>query len=179
MSRFPLDLDSVDKLPLWGQALFAARMARRVALWLPLSLGPARDRLAEGAGTIMQCASTGRFGDDHRAIQQAANALRDDPALGAAASTLYYAADSAYAAHDSGDFGAAETACTSSAKLAIGSAAYSRDLNAIQVQVFAASDLDQLLFACGEFRLGKYDVISADVLGRLLPINPPGERDRT
>ena len=168
MPRFPFDLDAIDALPLWGQALLAARMARRVAQALPAV--PAADWLVASSGVIATCCSTGVFGDDEQYLQQRANALRGDARVAAAAGALYYAADSAFAAHDSGDFGAAEAACTNSAKLSIRAAAESRELNATQIQIFAASDLDQLTFACGEFRLGRYDVMTSDVLGRLVPV---------
>lgn len=174
------EVDTYGDLPLWAQVLMASRLVRRAALWLPDDVPEeTRQTLLAACDAMDRCAIAGEWLKAERAVvEQAANM---DPVADAcgAVSAMYYAADATHAAHDSLDFSAAESACTSSAGKAMAEAGKSTGLNPLQVRIFAAADVDLLRFACKEAGVGRYDGLGNGVMERLCPVYPPDERDRT
>lgn len=170
------ELDQIKDLPFWAQVLIASRMARRAALWLPANVPQAtRDSLVAACDALDRFAQAGtRTSEDTTTIKNA-DAIPDNAIIHAAAETLRWASDAAMAAHDTQDFGAADAACINSAKQAMNWAMQSPGLNPLQVRVFAAADLDTLRFACKESRVGRYDPLGKDVMGRIAPVYPPNE----
>jgi hypothetical protein len=170
-------LERIEQLPLWAQVLIASRAARRAALSLPEST-PAhiRSALAEACDQLDTSAKRGDFTAEARRAGKRASAIRATRATEHAIESLRAAADAALAANDSLDFSAAERACTTSTFAAIARAAESPGLSPLQMRIFAASDLDQLRFACGESRIGRYDGLGLHVLSRMAPVHPPRQR---
>jgi hypothetical protein len=173
-----LDQDGYKALPLWAQVLLAARATRRAVLWMPASVSASvREKLIAGCDALDRSAEAGsRSREDKRVLDRAA-AVQPCIYSHGAATAMYYAVDSAHAAEDSLDFSAAESACTGSAGRAIAAASESRGLNPLQVQIFVSADLDLLTFTCKEARVGRYDGLGQQVMGRLVPVYPPDTRD--
>jgi len=164
MSR--LDWDALSSLPLWGQALAAARAGGRLA-----AASEALDAdLRVAAKRVMGLAESGTWTEDDSTLQARLRELaeRGD----GLAACLYYAADACHAAYDSGDFSAAESACERSARSGLETAVRHGLPSPLSLHVIIAADIDQIAFACQEFSLGRYDRISRDVLSRLLPVWP-------
>ena len=173
------EVDTYGELPLWAQVLLASRLVRRAALWLPDDLpAETRQTLLAACDAMDRCAIAGECLKAERAvIEKAANMQPVADACGAV-NAVYYAADAAHAAHDSLDFSAAESACTSSAGKAMAEAGKSTGLNPLQVRIFAAADVDLLRFACKEAGVGRYGGLGTAVMERLCPVYPPDERDK-
>lgn len=173
------EVDTYGELPLWAQVLLASRLTRRAALWMPEDVpDETRQTLLKACDAIDRCAIAGDWLKAERAvIEKAANMQPVADACGAV-NAVYYTADAAHAAHDSLDFSAAESACTSSAGKAMAEAGKSTGLNPLQVRIFAAADVDLLRFACKEAGVGRYDGLGTAVMGRLCPVYPPDPRDR-
>lgn len=164
-------------MPLWAQVLLASRMARRAALMLPRDV-PEEHRavLLAGCEALDRCCEAGeRPGSELPAIARARD-LRTTGATGLAAEVFRSAADAAHAAQDSLDFSAAEAACQGSVERAVEGAGRTPGLNPLQARILAASDVDVLAFNCREFRVGRYDGVGREVMLRLHPVHPPGER---
>lgn len=144
-------------LPLWAQVLLAGRMARRAA----------DHPVLERVGDVFPAGCTGAAEPGwHRALLEEVRTLPASPARASAEAAL----DSAYAADDSLDFSAAESACTTSAQRAVDEAGGGPKLNALQAAILAGSDLDLLAFAFAEADADRYDPLPASVLGRLTPV---------
>lgn len=169
------ELDEIPKLPLWAQVLIAARMARRAVLLLPKSFGAGdRKALLDLCDAIGEAAESGEY--RHKMMTPLAaklDAMRRGPA-GEAAEAVYWALDAAGAAHGAQSF-PVDATCVRDVQNAIASASRAKELSPLQVRLFAAADLDSLRFACGEARVGFYDALGVDVIGRLAPVDPPDE----
>jgi hypothetical protein len=141
-------------LPLWAQVLLAARAVRRAALTLPADeQGP----LLEGCDRLVEAAREGTL----------ERGYRYEGGSGSVDLALEAAVDAAHAAEASLDFSAAETACLTSTTRALAYAAQSAAT--LQAAILVASDVDLLQFATDEFRIGRYDPLTPDVLARLTP----------
>lgn len=179
MSARIFETDLYRELPLWAQVLMASRLVRRAALWLPDDVPEQTRRLLlEGCDAMDRCAIAGERLKAEQAVIEKAAGIQPVADACAAVNAMYYAADATHAAHDSLDFSAAESACTSSVGKAMAEVEKSRGLNPLQVRIFAASEVDQLRFACKEAGVGKYDRLGTEVMQRLCPVHPPDERDR-
>lgn len=170
------ELDEISKLPLFAQALIASRMARRAIFHLPKEFpAEVRSAMLGVCDALDEIAESGSCPENKfSALGAAINGLRGGKA-GEAAEALYWAWDSAGAAHASNDF-PVDATCIRDAQNAIASASRARGLSPLQVRIFAAADLDQLRFACGEAHIGFYDALGASVMGRMAPVYPPDER---
>lgn len=96
-------------------------------------------------------------------------------AAGEAAEALYWAVDAVASADAANDF-PIDATCIRDAENALASASRAEGLSPLQVRTYAASDLDQLRFACGEAGIGFYDALGGHVMGRMAPVYPPDER---
>lgn len=167
------ELDTIGKEPLWAQVLMASRIVRRAALSMREMLPP--DELAtclEGCDLLDQVAFDGRLNDRLPAMKRAAKAS-GIPAAAELREALAWAVDSADAAESSGDFFAAERACTNSFNQAIAHASHVPTMTPLQVRVYLAGDFEQIRFACKEGRVGRYDGLGKYVFERLAPVYPP------
>lgn len=116
-------------------------------------------------------ARRGEFRDKKMKPMAAAIAgLRGGPA-GQAAEALYWAYDAAGAAIGALDF-PVDATCMSDVRNAIAAASRAHGLSPLQVGIFAAVDLDQLRFACGEAQINFYDALGPEVMSRLAPVWP-------
>lgn len=171
------EIDAIKDLPLWGQVYIASRMIRRALYVLPASAPETLRKTYEaGCDAIDRCAEAGEWLKSEKPAIKRAGDCKPIRATSQIASAFHYVADATHAAHDSLDFSAAETSSVRSSYTAIGLAACSPGLNALQATIFAASDLDQLRFACKEGNVGRYDGLGSHVIGRMAPIHPPREK---
>ena len=170
------ELDEIPKLPLWAQVLIASRMARRAVILLPKSF-EAGDRKAmlDLCDAIDAAAESGEYRQKIMTpLAAKLDAMRSGPA-GEAAEAVYWALDAAGAAHGAQSF-PVDATCVRDVQNAIASASLVEGLSPLQVRIVAAADLDSLRFACGEARVGFYDALGRQVMGRLAPVYPPDER---
>lgn len=170
------ELDAIPTLPLWAQVLIASRMARRAALHLPKSFAD-KDRRSMLAlcDALDEAAATGEYWKDRIGpLAARLEALRGG-AAGEAAEALYWAWDAAGAAHGAQSF-PVDATCVRDVQNAIAAASRSHGLSPLQIRLYAAADLDQIRFACGEAHVGFYDALGPQVMGRLAPVYPPDER---
>lgn len=167
-----LRMDDGTDLPLWAQALMASRLTRRAVLAMvgdnKLAVAD-RDVLIAGCDAIDRCAALGQYREAEGELIRSAVAWVPTRRADSLAQAMYWAADAALAANDASDFSAAETACMNSTKQAIAHAAQSPGMNPLQARMYIAGDIDLLRFACGEFRVGRYDALG-QVMGRLTTI---------
>jgi hypothetical protein len=170
------ELGEIPKLPLYAQALMASRMARRAILHLPRDF-PAEDR----ALMLETCDALDQFCKDGGASMNRMKPLYDrvwsfrGGAAGEAAEALYWAVDATASAEAANDFPVDQT-CVRDVENAFASASRAAGLSPLQVRLYAAADLDQLRFACGEASVNFYDALGAAVFGRLAPVYPPDDR---
>jgi hypothetical protein len=153
--------ERIARLPLWAQVLLAARIAARASEAAPL--GRFCGQLEEGCLGRLEHGWHRTLLEELRAADLPADAEPVRPALDAAL-------DAAFAADEALDFSAAESACTGSVLRSLAAVAASPALNPLQVQILVASDVDLLAFATDEQGIGRYDPLTADVLGRLTPV---------
>lgn len=174
-----LQLDTIDKLPLWAQVLIASRLARRAILALPLDVpASVSEVLIPACDAMDRCAERGEYLADQRPIIAHAANYQPTSATHAVSTALYYAADAAHAAHDSLDFSAAESACESSVAKALAAAAQSPGMSALQAATYVAADLDLLRFNCETFAIRRYHGVGAEVMQRLHPVHPLRDSER-
>lgn len=154
----------------------AARMARRAIFQLPKDF-PENDR----AAMLAVCDALDAFcrdgGASMRKMQRhydKASAFRGG-AAGEAAEALYWAVDATASAEAANDFPVDQT-CIRDSENALAAASRAKGLSALQVRTYAAADLDQLRFACGEAGIGFYDALGTHVMGRMAPVWPPDNR---
>lgn len=169
-SRF-FDLSGIDQLPLWAQVTLAARVARRMTLgWRDLTESQrqpplhACDRMLAAAATGL-CQAEDRaafaFAFDH------ATALKAD----ALALTLFYAGDAALAAMRADETSWGDSTAVASARKALQAACSAAQFGHLQVRIAISADADLLAFACHEQSLGRLDLMTPHVFGRLMPAN--------
>jgi hypothetical protein len=174
------ELEKYKDLPLWAQVLLAARMARRSALALPEADSGVRTALLEGCDALEWCTRNARAplspaaepADVRDRLLRAKRAQPTARSRGAACA-FEAAADAAAAAEASLDFSAAETACSNSAWNAIAHSSAAHGMTPLQTRILLAADFDLLRFSCAESRVGRYDALPSDVLGRLIPARAP------
>lgn len=175
--------DSIRELPLWGRVLCAARAARRYVLALPADRPrEVRALLLSACDAAETCVRAGACGGRERDVMADGQEARGGASVEAAAEIVGWMADAAHAAHDALDFGAAEGACTNSAMNAIvlaGSKAKLVGMTPLQFSILAASDVDQLLFVCGERRVGTYGALDNEVFARITPVHAPDRLEPT
>lgn len=163
-------LDRFAELPVWGQALIASRMARRLLLSDPALLEPARlASLVATCDAMDAAASDGSLGRERKRLVEEAMRWQPNAPLHHVSLSLAAACDAALAANASTDFGAAETACATSSWNAVAHAGDDPRIGALRVRIIVASDIDQVDFTCHEFHITRYDALTNDVLGRLAP----------
>ncbi len=170
------ELDQIPKLPLWAQALIAARMARRAVFHLRKGFPPKdRELMLALCDALDEAAATGEYWERKLGpLAERVKALRGG-AAGEAAEALYWAWDAAGAAHGAQSF-PVDATCIRDVQNAIAAASRAEGLSPLQIRLFAAADLDQIRFACGEAHVGFYDALGPEVMGRLAPVYPPDER---
>ncbi|MEK7265283.1 MAG: hypothetical protein AAB227_04200, partial [Pseudomonadota bacterium] len=66
--------------------------------------------------------------------------------------------------------------CIDDVQKAFAAASAAEGMSPLQIRLYAAADLDQLRFACGEAGIGFYDALGPQVMGRLAPVYPPDAR---
>jgi len=170
------ELGEIPKLPLYAQALMASRMARRAIFNLPKDF-PGKDRasmLAVCDALDDLCRDGGASMNRMKPLYDRVSSLRGG-AAGEAAEALYWAVDATASAEAANDFPVDQT-CIRDVENAFASASRAKGLSALQVRTYAAADLDQLRFACGEASVNFYDALGGAVFGRLAPVYPPDDR---
>ncbi len=178
MPNVLFDLKFYDQLPLWGQVLLASRLLRRAILALPEN-APASTRLAMLAGcdAIDRSACAGEVLHADKAELKRAASFQPTCYTMAVATSMNWAVDAVLAAEDSTSFGAAEAACGRSVGTALMWAMEADGMTALQGRIYAATDLDLIRFACAEFRIGRYDGLTKNVMSRLVPIVAPATNE--
>lgn len=164
-------------LPLFAQALVAARIARRAIL---ATIDSEQDRaLALAVCDALDAAC--RRGDGWKSAEAAherASTIASNRQTSATIECLRMAVDSCGAAHASSDF-PIDATVAASAERAIEAIARDARIGPIQVHIAFAADVDLLAFACEEARINKYDGLAptprpphpvVDVTQRLAPV---------
>ncbi|MCB2097644.1 MAG: hypothetical protein KDE05_08440 [Parvularculaceae bacterium] len=170
------ELDEIVKLPLYAQALLAARMARRAIYQLPEDYpGSERIALLEICDALEAfCRSGGASMNEMRPHYDRVGERRGG-AAGEAAEALYWAVDATASAEAANDFPVDQT-CIRDAQNAFAAASRADGMSPLQVRTLLAGDFDQLRFACGEAGIGFYDALGGHVMGRMAPVYPPDDR---
>lgn len=169
-SRF-LDLSGIDELPLWAQITLLARLARRMTLgWRDLT-DAQRQPMLTACDRMLTAAATGNCKAEDRvafafAFDHATNLKAD-----ALARTLFYAGDATLAAMRADETSWGDSTAVTSTRKALQAALSAAQFGHLQVRIAIAADADLLAFACGEERLGRLDVMTPHVFGRLMPAN--------
>ncbi len=168
------ELNEFATLPLWGQALIAARMVRRgVLAVLPDATPDFRDLALAACATIERSAVKGTLSDDEqRSLRNAMNVRESAEArVAAVACALWWAIDACRAAQGAQD-SPVDSTVTSSSLRAIGELGEDPRISRLQLTVLVASDFDLVRFACSEISAGRYDALTPHVLARLAPVHP-------
>ena len=168
------ELNEFGTLPLWGQALIAARMVRRgVLAVLPDASPDFRDKALVACATIERAAVKGELSEaDERSLKDAMSlSERAEARVSAVAGALWWAIDSCRAARGAHDF-AVDSSVTNSSLRAIGELGEDVRVSRLQLTVLVASDFDLVRFACSEISVGRYDALTPHVLARLAPVHP-------
>lgn len=170
------ELGEISKLPLFAQAFLAARMARRAVFALPEDFAPDdRASMLEICDALDGfCRNGGAAMAKMRPLYDRVNTYRGG-AAGEAAEALYYAVDATASAEAANDFPIDQT-CIRDAECAFAAASRAEGLSPLQVRTLLAGDFDQLRFACSEARIGFYDALGGQVMGRMAPVYPPDRR---
>jgi len=164
--------DLFESLPLWGQALAAARMARRGILTL-VGTTPGQDLTAALAAcdALEQCARDGQGWHARLStFDTGLAALRQRESV-CVLHALRWAIDAAGAAEGAWDFPVDGTV-TISARRAIDALANDPRVGQLQTAILLGGDTDLIRFACDEVNIGTYDALTAHVFGRLPPVHP-------
>lgn len=186
MGLAEMRLEGFEGLPLFAQGLLAVRMAVRGVKGLEGEGGGADAAMVEAArviGTAAEAALTAaervvaqghgtRAGETQRALRAAMDVRYVDwpEETRHTTTALWYAIDALNAAEAAQDF-PVDATVTRSALTALAALHADPALSGLQVAILAGSDLDLLRFACGEARVGRYDALGKDVLGRLGPVH--------
>lgn len=153
-------------LPLFAQALVAARLARRAVLAMA---GPRELAALLAACDVIE--SITRRGDGWDALLPEFAALKGMPRTRsneAALEAVRWAFDSAGAAQGALDF-PVDSVVTHSARRCVQAVCLDPRISAIQIKIIVDADVDQISFACGEVSIGTYDGLTEHIFGRLAP----------
>jgi hypothetical protein len=179
-------LEAVEQfasLPNFAQALVALRMVHRAALAKYPANDSEKELIESALAAAGQCVRDGQGNFRHKALFHRAMALRDlfderRKDRERVRSGLWWAIDATNAAEMANEF-PVDATVTRSARSAIAVLGEDRELSRMQITILLASDIDQILFACGEVdklpskRLAsKYEGVGDHVLGRLAPVHP-------
>lgn len=177
-------LADLGTLPLWAQALIAARLVRRAALAFfdpasPASTTNPTTTITDARATVFStcdaietCAELG--GGVHRfaPLFDRASQLRFEShdAIRTLTQSVFWAVDSTRAADASQEF-PFEATVTRSMLSAIGTLQLEPRLGSLQIIILVAADADQIRFACSEIGIGRFDPLTRHVFGRLAPVH--------
>jgi hypothetical protein len=173
------ELDTIGTLPLFGQALLAARMARRGVLAVLPEATHAGD--AERALMIRACDGMERCAREgsgtHRMKPLFAEAMELRYLGGPLARerdsvrhALWWALDAKRAAEMAQDF-PMDSTVTRSMHGAVSALAEDRRITRLEITILLAGDFDLVRFACGEAGIGRYDGLTGYVMERLTPVH--------
>ena len=173
------ELDTIGTLPLFGQALLAARMARRGVL----AVMPEATHVADAERVLMiracegmeLCAREGTGTHRMKPLFAEAMELRDAAGLqsrerDSVRHALWWAIDATNAAEMAQDFPVDGTV-TRSMHTAVAMLAEDRRITRLELTILLAGDFDLVRFACGEARIGRYDGLTEYVMERLTPVH--------
>lgn len=174
-------MHAFEELPYFAQALVAIRMVRRAVLGKYEQGDAERQRVCDILDIAERCCAAGNI-HPHKPLLKELMSLRDlyDARRSERADirlALWWASDAVLAADASQDF-AIDGTCPRSARSAIATLGEDRELNRVQISILLASDVDQMLFACGEVGklpskniAARYEGVGSHVLGRLAPVH--------
>lgn len=161
---------ALAELPLWAQALLAARQLERARLALaPAIPPPLNTLLARCHDAIGDCARAGSLVARHTALFDSGVAQRYAEAESGPATlrhALYYAIDATRAADAAQDF-PIDATVAHSARHSLAALAAEPRFIALQLGILLAADIDLLRFHCREAGIGRYDALGAAALQRL------------
>lgn len=164
------EVDTFEQLPLWGQALIAARMVRRGALALTAGgRADAHRAILDACDAIERCAIVGDGTHREEDTFQRGKGAKVDRDGRVIIESLRWAIDAAQAAQAANDF-PVDATVGRSARIAIATLKDDWRISAMQLTILMASDIDQVRFACGEARIGTYNGLTNHVIGRLAPV---------
>lgn len=171
MPDFPLPCSTAPttSLPLFGEALIAVRLARRAALSM---LEGDDQRIALTACDVME--DVARRGDGWRSSQLVYDQTQRLPRTRdteAALDAVRWAFDSLGAAQGSLDF-PVDAIVGASAQRCIDAVQADPRVSPMQIAILIHADRDLISFTCAKARIGTYDGLTNDVLGRLTPCHP-------
>lgn len=183
MSRLEM-AGKLGELSNFGQALIAVRMVRRAVLAKYHADDAEGKQILRGCDISEECCSDGNNVHQHKPVLKLLMKLRDLPGGETRGSkewirhAVWWMADSVLAADASQDFAMDGTALRS-AQTSIASLLKDPELNSMQITIMLSSDVDQMLFACGEVGklpaknlAAKYEGVGSHVLSRLAPVHP-------
>lgn len=166
-----LDLDSLNRLPLWGQVLIAARMLKRALLAMSGTMPAAAVLHVQALVDAIEHCSAG--GGPARPCLQAFEAVASAPktcetsALIEAARLAVDAARAAEAAHDFPVDATVTQSCLASLR------ALSADARVLPVQiaVLLGGDIDLVRFVASEAGIDRFAPLGRGFPERLLPVH--------
>ncbi len=167
MAHAIFELEQYRELPLWAQVLMAARLLQRAVKELPPDEAQVARTIAAACDAAVQCAAHGSMPGDLEKALHGGIAFTPTAQTAGLWSGMYFLIDAAAAAQASESFSAADAACSSSVGHCFAHVSDAPEMSPLRVHILLAADLDQLRFACEEFRVGTYDAIPRDVLLRL------------
>lgn len=172
MSMLMNKQEMFEILPLWGQALAAARMARRGILAQVGSIPSEKLAAALAAcDELERCARDGQgWHARHTVFDKGLSALRQRDSV-FVLHALRWAIGAAAAAEGAWDFPVDGTV-TISARRAIEALGNDPRVGTLQTAILLGADADLIAFACDEVGIGQYDALTAQVFGRLTPVHP-------
>lgn len=162
---------ALAELPLWAQVLVALRMTLRLLQGGADTAGGWRAHADAALAATQACIAEGNVDADATRVFDAWSADRPDNGPASLDGALNCVLDAARAAAAALDFAIDDTV-THSALRAISHLAADVRVAPMQLLVSMAADIDQLRFACGEARVGRYDALPKAVFLRLAPAHP-------
>lgn len=174
-----LNLTGLAEAPAWGKVLLAARLVRRAVLALPGVDEEMREQMEAACVALERCARDGGIGPAERAqighgARAAERAGRWSDGVRAGLSA---AIDTAHAAENAAGGSRAGLDCEEGFLRTFRAIKGAAGLNAVQVHLALAADLDLLRFACGEADVGEAaGGLGAQVIGRMFPLHAPEHR---
>ena len=151
----------IESLPIFARVLLASRLARRATLWLA---GGGHEVVR--AGLIASCDAVERcvLGGEAPAFE-----VPDLPYPPGVLTFIVEACEEACAAARDAATGDG-AACSGHVRASLAASLDSKGFNRIQGAIFLAGDLSQIVFACGEMRIGRDQPLTRQVLERLIPV---------
>lgn len=165
-SESPTRTRDLEALPLFGQGLVAARLARRAVLAM---LADKDQQTALAACDALDGVT--RCGDGWRSAQptiEKVQRLRRTRETEAAIEGVRWANDSVGAAEGSLDF-PVDATVAASARRCFNAIADDWRVTALQLAIVMESDIDLIAFACREANIHTYDALTDHVFERLPP----------